>query len=308
MLLSVCAGAHTRLAPESRGFIALHGDLGYSALLNTIKDQKASNGLDVNVGIDFRLYYNRFLFSVGAEGMYAFYANKLDKLDVTIPMRDTEGDLFGMHVLVNKSKDRAHMANVNIPVLFGMEWQRFYFMVGPKLSLNFFGQTSSTAQITTYGEYERYYADFYNMPNHQFASRQPMKSEKMDLRWNFNVMLHAEIGARVGHMTQYTGYRRNPDKIRMYVAFFLDYGLLDVHDGGKGEPMFGYRETSEGVQFFIQPLMKSDLADEAVFNNLSLGVKFTVAFELPKKGKSYHYDYRQVERDFIKRGGNQSIQ
>ena len=89
MLLSVCAGAHTRLAPENRGFIALHGDLGYSALLNTIKDQKASNGMDLNIGVDFRLYYNRFLFSVGAEGMYAFYASKLDNLDVTLPMRDT---------------------------------------------------------------------------------------------------------------------------------------------------------------------------------------------------------------------------
>ena len=308
MLLSVCAGAHTKLAPESHSFISFHGDLGYSALLNNIKGQKPSNGLDLNVGVDFRLYYNRFLFSVGVEGMYAYYANKLDKLDLTIPMRDTEGDLFGMHVLVNKSSDRAHMGNVNIPFLFGLEWKRFYFMVGPKLSLNFFGKTASQAQITTYGEYERYYSDFYNMPNHQFDSKLPIKSATMDLHWNFNVLAHVEIGARIGRMTQHTGYYLNPEKVRMYLAFFLDYGLLDVHDSGKGDPMFGYRETSEGVQFFVQPLMKSDLADGAVFNNLSLGVKFTVAFELPKKGKSYKYDYNKVERGYIKRGGNQSIQ
>ena len=308
MLLSAGVGAHTRLAPESRSFISLHGDLGYSALLNTIKGQQPSSGMDLNIGVDYRLYYNRFVFSAGVEGMYAFYANKMDKLNEAMPMRDTEGQQFNMHVLVNKSRDMSQMANVNIPVLFGMELERFYFMIGPKLSLNLFGNTYSKAEITTFGEYERYYADFYNMPNHQFDSRQKMSSETMKLHWNFNVMAHVEVGARVGHVTRFSGYLNNPDKIRMYVAFYADCGVLDVHERGKGSPMFGYRETSEGVQFYIQPLMKSDKADAAVFNTLSMGVKFTVAFEMPKKGKSYHYDYQQVERGYIKRGGNQSIQ
>jgi hypothetical protein len=308
MLLSISAGAYTKLAPDSRSFISLHGDLGYSALLNSIEGQQASNGVDARIGIDFRMQYNRFIFSVGAEGMYALYTNHMNKLDVSIPMKDTESDIFNMHVLLNKSRDNAHMVNLNVPLLVGMEWRRVYFMVGPKISLNLYGKTSSSAEITTYGEYERYYSDFYDMPNHQFYSGRKMSSLQMNLDWNLNVMVHAEVGARVGHISKYTGFRHNPDRIRMYVALFMDCGVLDVHQKGKGEPMFGYRETSDGVQFYIQPLMKSDIADQSAFRNLSVGVKFTVAFELPKKGKSYYYDYNKVDRGYIKRGGNQSIQ
>jgi hypothetical protein len=49
------------------------------------------------------------------------------------------------------------------------------------------------------------------------------------------------------------------------------------------------------------------LADNAVFRNLNVGIKFTVAFEMPKHGKSYIYDYQKNNRLDIKRGGNQGI-
>lgn len=307
-LLSVCANAHTKLTPENRSFISLHGDLGYSSLLNTIEGQKPSNGVSANIGVDYRLLYNRFLFTAGVEGMYAMYANQMDNLDVMIPMMDTEGDRFGMHVLLDKSHDRAHMGNVNIPILFGMEWGRVYFLVGPKLSVNLYGLTYSSAEITTYGEYERYYSYFYSMPNHQFDSGREMSSDKMKVKWNFNVLAHAELGLRLGHIFKYSGFRLNQEKIRMYLALYMDYGVLNVHNGSNGGQLFGYRDTGEGVQFYIEPLIKSNLADNAVFNTLSVGLKFTVAFEMPKSGKSYIYDYQKVNSGFIKRGGNQSIQ
>ena len=102
--------------------------------------------------------------------MYDLNANRLDEHDEVLLMRDTEGDIFNMHVHVDKSRDLAHMVNLNIPLLVGGEWGRFYFLVGPKVSLNLYGSTSSVAQITTYGEYDRYYDDFYDMPNHQFVT------------------------------------------------------------------------------------------------------------------------------------------
>ena len=113
--------------------------------------------MNTNIGVDYRLLHNNFLFSLGLEGMSELNANQLDKLDVSIPMVDTEGELFDMHVLVDKSRDLSHMANLNIPLLVGGEWGRFYFMVGPKVAINLYGMTSSSAQITTYGEYDQYY-------------------------------------------------------------------------------------------------------------------------------------------------------
>ncbi|MBQ9297132.1 MAG: hypothetical protein IJ204_08070 [Paludibacteraceae bacterium] len=263
--------------------------------------------MNTNLGVDYRLFHNNFLFSAGLEGMYNLYANHMEQLDVVLQMKDAEGDLFNMHVHVDEAKDMAHMINLNIPLLVGGEWNRFYFMVGPKISLNMYGATSSKAQVTTYGEYERYYDDFYDMTNHQFISGQRMSSEALRLTWNFNILAHMEIGGRIGHMYKHKQFRTNPDKTRMYLAAYVDFGVLSVYSCKEGKPVFDYRETDRGLQFYSQPLMISTLAEGAVFRNLNAGIKFTVAFELPKRGKSYIYDYNKVERNYRKRGGNQTI-
>lgn len=304
---SALLSAYTPLTSETYHFMSLHGDAGYSALLHTISGQKPAVGMNANIGVEYRLFHNNFLFSAGVEGMYELNANRLEDLDVSIPMIDTEGDLFDMHVLVGKSRDVTHMVNLNIPLLMGGEWGRFYFLLGPKFSINLYGATSSSAEVTTYGEYDRYYDDFYDMPNHQFMNAQSVSSVTMPLKWNMNIMAHLEIGGRINHMFKHKQFRINPDKVRMYLAAYADFGLLNLHTNQGGAPLFGYRETDEGVQFFIQPLLVSNLADGAVFRNLNVGIKYTIAFELPKHGKSYIYDYYKVTNGYIKRGGNQGI-
>jgi len=287
--------------------VQLHGDAGYSALLHNVPDHKASAGLNTNIGVDYRLYHNNFIFSAGVEGMYDLNVNSLEAMDFSLPMIDTEGETFNMHVLVDQSRDLAHMVNLNIPILLGGEWGRFYFMVGPKVSLNLYGSTSTSAKVTTYGEYERYYDDFYDMPNHQFESDQKMSSASMPLKWNMNVMAHAEIGGRIGHMFRHKQFRINPDKVRMYLAVYADFGLLNLHVAGEGKPQFEYRETDHGVQFYVQPFMLSNEAANAVFRNLNVGIKYTVAFEMPKHNKYYIYDYYNPNRERYKRGGTQGL-
>ena len=301
------AKAHTPLTPETYHFVSLHADAGYSALLHSIAGHAPSAGMNTNLGIDYRLYHNNFLFSIGAEGMYELNANRMEDHDEVIPMIDTEGDLFNMHLHVDKSKDISHMVNINIPLLMGGEWGRFYFLIGPKFSINVYGATSSSSMVTTYGEYDRYYDDFYDMPNHQFVTGLPVKSMPLPMKWNFNILAHAELGGRIGHMFKHKQFRLHPDKVRMYLAAYADFGLLNIHVNNGGAPIFEYRETDKGVQFYSQPLMLSNIADGATFRNLNVGLKFTVAFELPKKGKSYIYDYKKYDRPRIRRGGNQGI-
>jgi hypothetical protein len=180
-------------------------------------------------------------------------------------------------------------------------------LVGPKFSINLYGATSSSAKVTTYGEYERYYDDFYDMPNHQFITGLPVKSDLMKMKWNFNILAHAEIGGRIGHMFKHKQFRLNPDKVRMYLAAYVDFGVLNLITGSGGAPIFGYEETDHGVQFYSQPLMLSNLTDGAIFRNLNVGIKYTIAFEGKQRQKSYIYDYNRVERNYRKRGGNQNI-
>ena len=307
----VCAYTHaqTELSPEIRYFISLNGDLGYSALLHNIENYKPSSGMNANIGASFRFYHNKFIMSAGVEASYQLNINKIENMDFSLPMKDTEGDLFNMHVLVYKSQDRTHTVNMNVPVLVGGEWQRFYFMVGPKVGINMFATALSEAEYSTYGEYERYYADFHNMENHQFVTDNQMVSGVLDMKWNMNLMAHVEVGARVDDVYKHRTFRINPDMIRMYLSAYVDFGLLNLISSQKNPPIFDYRDTEDkGLQFYIQPLMRSSLANDAFVRNLNVGIKYTVAFEMPQKGKSYIYDYNKVGQDYRKRGGNQSIQ
>jgi hypothetical protein len=49
------------------------------------------------------------------------------------------------------------------------------------------------------------------------------------------------------------------------------------------------------------------MSDNAVIRNLNVGIKYTVAFELPQHSKSYIYDWNRSDRNYRKRGGTQSI-
>lgn len=247
--------------------------------------------------------------SVGAEGAYQINLNHIEDLDFALRMQDTEGDLFDMHVQVEKSRDRNHMLNLNIPLLLGGEWQRFYFFVGPKLAINLYGSAVTQAEYTTSGEYERYYDDFFDMENHQFVTGSKMVSGVMDIKWNMNILAHFEIGARVGKYNRHRVFKNNPDNIRMYVGAYMDFGVLNLIPTGQNNDIFYYVETEDkGLQFYVQPLMRSSLANDAVVRNLNVGIKYTVAFELPQKGKSYIYEYDRVNSHYRKRGGNQYIQ
>lgn len=308
LFVGLSANAQKRLSDDVTHSLYLNGDFGYSALLHNIANHPASTGLNTNVGVGYRLTFNKFLFSTGAEMAYQLNANKLDNMDFQLPMIDTEGDLFQMHVLVNESKDYTHMVNLNIPLLFGGEWGRFYFLAGPKFAFNVYGAASSSAVYTTYGEYDQYYDDFFDMPNHQFESNKQMSSGTLPMKWNMNILAHFEIGGRVGDYYKYKIFRKNPDRVHMYLAAYVDFGVLNIHVNQPGEPIFDYKETPDkGLQFYIQPLMTSNVSDNAIVRNLNIGLKYTICFPSKPAGKSYIYDWWKVGRNYRKPGGNQSF-
>jgi hypothetical protein len=308
LLISIGVNAQARISSETTHGFFMSGDLGYSALLHNIQGYPASAGLNTNIGMGYRLFHDNFLFSTGLEAAYQFNANQLDNMDLKMPMRDTEGQLFQMHVLVNESQDFTHMVNLNLPILFGGEWGKVYFLVGPKIAINVYGAASSSAVYTTYGEYDEYYDDFYDMPNHQFESNRKMSSGTLPMDWNMNIMAHLEIGSRVGHYYKYKIFRINPDKVHMYLAAYVDFGVLNIHSNKAGEPIFDYKETEDqGVQFYIQPLLISSASNNAVIRNLNIGIKYTICFPMKPSGKSFIYDWWKAGRDYRKSGGNQAF-
>ncbi len=311
MLFVICSSngfAFTRLNAELEHYLTLNGNLGFASLLNSIEGQPVSPGMDTELGIGYRVFYNDFVFATNIALSYNLYSSSHRMVNTHIDMLDTEGDPFKMHVYVNNGKDLTHALNLNLPLLVGGEWGRFYFLVGPKFAYNVYGTVNTTADCTTSGVYERFYEDFYNMPNHQFRNEQQITTEETPkLKWNFNLMAHAEIGWSIN-----TGYlqkkiNNEPQKITWFASLYADYGLLNINTVPNGATdLFYYKETNEGVKYYLTPLLLSSSASGAVFNNLNIGVKFTVLFQMPIAPKAFIYEASKNTRDW-KRGGTQAI-
>lgn len=280
--LSQVSGAFTRLAPERHHFLSVDGALGYASLTNNSPDLKSGSGVAADVGVGYRVFYNNFLFSTGLEGYYLYNAHTMSNMQRQLSMIDTEGMPFTLIADATNGSDVCHSISLNIPVLFGGEFKKFYFLAGPKLSYNIFGQAESSTMLTTKGQYERYIGVFEDMPNHQLQTS-PLTSGRQPLSWNLDVLAHAEIGLRLGDLFFMTGADIPKPKQRFYIAIYADYGVLNIRSSTSSGDRLGYRETADnGVEFFLTPAMMCNELHDAAVHQYQVGIKAAFLFELPQ--------------------------
>ena len=166
---------------------------------------------------------------MGLEAQYLYNAYSMDSAKMVLQMLDTEADAFKLNVDATQGDDWVHAVNLSVPVLLGMEYRRFYFLVGPKFSLNMWNQMQAQAQMVTTATYDKYIDDFANMPNHELGNY-VLESEKAHANWTVDIIAHAEIGYRFGDVSFETGADIPKPKQRFYVALFVDYGLLNLNN------------------------------------------------------------------------------
>lgn len=280
------SGAFTHLTPEQRHFVSIDGSLGYASLINNSPELQSGAGMAATIGVGYRLFRNNFLFSVSAEGYYMLNAHSMSDVRLTVDMIDTEGMSFRMTADASDGSDLCHSVSVNLPLLFGGEFHRFYFLVGPKLSYNIWGQATTKGTLTTKGEYERYIGVFEDMPNHYFETKKPITSGTQPLTWDLDVMAHLEIGARLGNAVFLTGADIPKYKQRYYLSLYFDYGLLNIRtstpSGNRLECIQPDPATAP-PQFILTPAVMSNEMGDAKIHQYSFGIKATILFELPQK-------------------------
>lgn len=305
---SVAGYAFTRLNAETEHYVTFNGNVGYSTLFNSIKDRSSSPGFETELGAGYRIFHNDFLFATGLGVSYNLFVSNQPIVNTNIDMLDTEGEPFKMHVYVANCQDLAHAVNLNVPLLIGGEWGRLYFLVGPKFAYTVYGVTSARADCTTSGIYDRFYDDFFDMPNHQFETEREITNGGLEkLKWNFNLMAHAEIGWCINRRYLDKKYNVQPEKVTWFVSLYADYGVLNISSApADAENTFYYKQTDEGVKYYVTPFLLSKPAYNEKFNNFTIGVKFTVLLQLPIAPKQFIYDGSKNVRDW-KRGGTQAI-
>ena len=245
----------------------------------------------------------RFLVNlgVGATGGLTSY---LQSSSMTMPLanqRDLQGNTFDYVYEVADRHDQYQNIALNVPLMVGVQHKKFYMLVGAKLYYNLWTQNHSTALVNTYGDYEGL-GEFRHMPEWQFFD--DVKVDCHDAtHFNIDIDASLEIGGRFGFYTSAVGYDVPKRKIEYRLAAFVDYGLIDLHTADTQSALSTPTtlDQTPNATTMVDNLVLKDIMSTSGFassvNNLMIGLKFTVLFELPKPGQCLlcRDNYRRIQ-------------
>jgi len=295
-------------------YVGAYGNIGEWSLMPSNSDYKASLGVAGGAGFLYELQagpmsnQTRFLFDVGvgAFGGMTRYSQSVSSEAVLSDQLDMDGDKFDYVYEVNDRRDQYKSLAVQVPLMVGFQYKRLYMLAGMKMYTHVLTRSYSTANVTTFGRYAEF-DDFRDMPEYQFFTNVSYpasgKSKGVPTSFKLDVDASLEIGARLGMMAEGTGYDVPKRRIEYRIAAFMDYGLLDIHykrdqlavgalnADGKVVPLssMGYNTGATAPVYntrtMVDNLVMNDIMTTTNFadkvNNLFVGVKFTVLFQLP---------------------------
>ena len=308
----------TNLHAVVNNYVGVYGQLGeWSLRPDKNSAYGASLGVEGGAGMVYELQagskYKRARFlldvGVGAWGGMTAFRQGTNMTTVLPDQLDLQGAPFDYVYEVTDRHDQYRNVAVQVPILVGMQYRRFYFLAGVKLNSALYTKAATVGEVTTYGRYAQF-SEFRNMPEYQFFNDIPFKgTADAHLRLDMNVSL--EVGGRLGIIAEATGYDVPKRLIECRIAGFIDYGVTDVHRQASNEgfiipswydtdpqsPNYVYQSQS-----MIQNLQVNEVMSTTGFaskvNNFMVGVKFTVLFEIPGPQKcvlcqdAYRSSYR----------------
>ena len=292
-------------------YVGGYGQLGEWSLMPKSSAYSSSLGAAGGLGISYEMQYVkgptpfRVLANIGVGATFGTtaYSKTTSATERMEKQTDLDGKPFEYIYDIRDRKDKYNNFAVHIPIMLGFQYRRLYVLAGVKVYANMWTQTKTTATLTTYGEYwdaahkVKIYDDFRSMPEYQFFTDEKLK-KKTNTNLNLDADLCLEIGARLGVINYATGYDV-PKRILEYrIGAFVDYGLFDVHTNGTKKTIvfperYDVDATSpnyvHGTRTMIDNLQMNDVMATEGFakkvQNLMIGVKFTVLFQMPQQQK-----------------------
>ncbi len=294
--------------------LGIWGQVGYSAILpagfgydatnKTGLQPNALGGVGGGAGLGYQLRYRRFLFTTGLEWeMYnsathfapfgrSFSMSPYPTMQYTYSYSDVH--------------DKWQAGYVQIPLLFGMELENWYWQAGAKVGLNVLGSSRMTGSLTTSIHDEELIDDFHNMDTHALVSDYAVNSVKQPVQFGLNAALTAEIGLSLDKWTRPTVRAgRKPTAAQQFamglhyrLALFAEYGVLNIQNSNNvsntATDLPADFASAMGVQEKASDLyekvaygstLATTSARNARLNPLLVGVKLSVYYELPRKAK-----------------------
>ena len=297
---------------EAISYFNLGLRLGYAAMMDKINGsymgagtlnqsnvyQQLKGGPGAGLNFTYNLEYGHFLFEVGLDARFlnstSSYGFQIDRKDLTYPYLNpmtgaTEYPTYSY--LFDNLTETRNMLEVGVPVMFGAQFSRYYFLLGAKVH---YGLPMGYSQKGLYDIVvnDPALVDPYGMGIHEIngTTNQAIQFRQPD------ISVAAEVGIDLDEWLQAQpkpadkkdkkkqvkpGQRLpfGPEHVHYRLGLFAEYGVLNTNNTPAKLPA-DFSATEVKAQSTNTLLA---LNGNTKLNNLFVGAKFTIQFEVPGK-------------------------
>jgi len=283
---------HNGLRSGSYGYVHnLYGfylDGGYSSLFSSVPNTDfRPGGWGFGGGFCYEHQRGLFRMQLGLGLRYQTVKNTIGDTVITDPtVTDAFGYHYKLHYYFHDRQDCSKSLHAQLPILFGMGVQGFYFLTGVKLNYTFRGSTHVSALGTTTGTYPQFEGIFQEMDNHGFRKDVDIQRDGPKLDFKFDALLSLEVGYEYckepPRGTRYSLQLLKPGErmeYRVRIAAFVDYGLANICP--KTDNHFVYIPKDykwDFAKYEMNHVFSTTLAQPFNVHNFYAGIKFTFLF------------------------------
>ena len=297
---------------EAISYFNLGLRLGYAAMMDKITGsymgagtlnqsnvyQQLKGGPGAGLNFTYNLEYGHFLFEVGLDARFlnstSSYGFQIDRKDLTYPYVNpmtgvTQYPTYSY--LFDNLTETRNMLEVGVPVMFGAQFSRYYFLLGAKVH---YGLPMGYSQKGLYDIVvnDPALVDPYGMGIHEIngTTNQAIQFRQPD------ISVAAEVGIDLDEWLQAQpkpadkkdkkkqvkpGQRLpfGPEHVHYRLGLFAEYGVLNTNNTPAKLPA-DFSATEVKAQSTNTLLA---LNGNTKLNNLFVGAKFTIQFEVPGK-------------------------
>ena len=269
----------------------------------------------VATGLDatYELQVQKFRFYTGLSFDYLNAATRIGDFTVNRELINP-GYPMSYQYDYTKMNETRNALYLSLPVMFGAYFNRYYFFVGPKVGINLFGNYTMKSKVL--GQYidDELIGDGQGglgvMPNH---GADEYKWKEGAQKFNFNTLNLAVAGEFGVNLDEWLavkpkrGQRRGrnyrktfKESLHYRAGVYFEYGVLNINNYAKNladadaRIASGANTSGNDVPAYVtggnkptDMAMSTQLgtkaASNAALNPLTVGAKFTVLYEIPKK-------------------------
>lgn len=288
-------------------FVSMWGGVGYSGMVNNYSAAALDAGLGKNgsfdsrfiggggglIGAGYELHHGRFMFSVGPE--FRLFTSE-DRMTLS-PFQTGRNDYATMtqNYQLQGFRETQTVGQLMIPILFGGNFDRYYFMAGTKVGYTLLGSWHQRGDLLTSVTEQMGLEDWTDIPAHNLQTgaltSHPLYdgAAKGTNSWGLDITLSGEFGINLNEFFPADWQTANEESRHPWhtrLGMFIDYGIpmLSARTGG-GVPLAAVNGTYESDEhpacMQTNSLHQSGFADKKV-SSLLVGIKLTALWQVNK--------------------------